>query len=284
MTLCSGGDSGPVWGRLLTKRRYRCREFWPHTVWGIVFTTDFCYEKCIHQPFYIYVFCTYLKQICTNAYWRYSYVFVYVFLHTHSYVLMYVLQYVYLTLLFVRIRTSWHILFVSARIPVRTSMICTYPSPYLHASRFVPACIVVRIWMYTRTDLHVSRAYPGSYLLEPCLCLNLQLITHSAKHAGPAKYHINSYTTTHARWRTHVHCAAFFLRLRVSQVPCRRRVGNRQCWSDCKIVAAAASQISLEVLRACEERRPPSASIAVWYVVRIAVNGHGSLRWKEGIS
>ena len=84
--------------------------------------------------------------------------------------------------------------FVSARIPVR---ICTYLNSYT-----VSECIV----LYTSKDLHVSRAYPGSYLLVPCLCLHLQFNARSAKHRPrrPARLphtHIHNHprTVTHPR-------------------------------------------------------------------------------------
>ena len=77
------------------------------------------------------------------------------------------------------------------------------------------------------TDLHVSRAYPRSYLLVPWLCLHLQLM-HIRPNIGPAgqpNYSPHTYITTRARWRTHVLYAAFFLRLRVNAgaLPAPRR-------------------------------------------------------------
>ena len=144
------------------------------------------------RAIYMYIFCTCLKQILTNTNWRYSYVFMYVFLRTYSYVLLYVLLYVYFSL-------SGHILFVSARIPVR---ICTYPSPFLHVSRFVSARILVRIWstpVQIFTYPFVSERIRVRMCLCPvCVCI-CNLVANSAKHrpSRPAKSpHIH--TTTHA--------------------------------------------------------------------------------------
>ena len=142
---------------------------------------------------------------------------------------MYVLLYVYFSL-------SGHILFVSARIPVR---ICTYPSPFLHVSRFVSARILVRIWSTpVRIFTYPVRfwTYPGSHVLVPCLCLHLQFSGEFGQ--ASAQQASQSTTHTHNHSRTHVHCAAFFLRLRVSagalpaqrrQLPALERLLDRAC-------------------------------------------------------
>ena len=57
----------------------------------VITSGQVCEPPSCHQSFSVYVFRTYVKQIHTNTYWRYSYIFIYFFLRTYSYVFKYVL-------------------------------------------------------------------------------------------------------------------------------------------------------------------------------------------------